>query len=158
MKRIPEGYFAILFREKNSKTIGVRFPDYSGIITYGSTWKDAEKNAYEALYAASETELDKGLTLRELRKPKVKKGERLIFVSLEAGIRTAYRLRGWRETVGLTQKEVARRLGVSYQAYQRMERPGRSNLTIATLEKIAKALDGKLVVELKIPKGKRTAA
>ncbi|MBM4356115.1 MAG: helix-turn-helix transcriptional regulator [Deltaproteobacteria bacterium] len=57
----------------------------------------------------------------------------------------AYVLRDWREDAGLTQQEVAARLGVSYQAYQRMERPGRSNLTVATLDRIARALQRELV-------------
>lgn len=56
--------------------------------------------------------------------------------------------------MGLTQKEMAKRLGVSYQAYQRMERPGRSNLTVETLEKIAASLHGELIIDLRLPASK----
>jgi transcriptional regulator with XRE-family HTH domain len=61
----------------------------------------------------------------------------------------AYLIRSWREAAGLSQKELAAKLGVSYQSYQRMERPGRSNLTVETLERIAEALDSQLILEIR---------
>ena len=33
--QIPEGYYSLLFKEKGSNTIGVRFPEHPDIITYG---------------------------------------------------------------------------------------------------------------------------
>jgi hypothetical protein len=41
-----------------------------------------------------------------------------------------------------------RRLGLSYQAYQRLENPRKSNPTIKTLERIARAFGSELVVQL----------
>ena len=77
-----------------------------------------------------------------------KAGQKVVFILLEAEVRTAYMLRDWREQAALTQKELAKRLNISYQAYQRMERPGRSNLTVNTLDRVAEALHRELVIEL----------
>ena len=52
-----------------------------------------------------------------------------------------------------TQKQLAAKLGISYQAYQRMERPGRSNVTVHTLERIAEALGSELILDMR-PKRK----
>ncbi len=147
--KVPEGYYAILFHEPESDTVGVRFPAHSGIITYGRGWEEATEMAREALSAALEAEFERGASLPPARRPKAKRGERLVFVRLDPEVRTAYLLRSWREEAGLTQKEMARRMDITYQAYQRMERPGRSNLTVATLEKVAEALDRKLVLDLR---------
>ncbi|GFK93995.1 hypothetical protein NNJEOMEG_01833 [Fundidesulfovibrio magnetotacticus] len=48
-------------------------------------------------------------------------------------------VRAWREHLGLTQEEVARRMDVSRPAYAQMEAPG-VRPRVATLWKIAKAL------------------
>ena len=47
-------------------------------------------------------------------------------------------IRAWREHLGLTQSEVARRLGISQSAYAQQE--AKENLRKATREKIAAAL------------------
>lgn len=48
-------------------------------------------------------------------------------------------VRSWREYLGLTQKEMARRLDISQPAYAKFERPD-ANLKIVTRRKIAAAL------------------
>lgn len=48
-------------------------------------------------------------------------------------------LKAWRKHLGLTQKEVARRAGITQSALSQMERTAGNNRT-ATLEKLAKAL------------------
>ena len=48
-------------------------------------------------------------------------------------------LKAWREHIGITQAEVARRAGMSQPAYAKLEKPG-ANPRTATLRKIAKAL------------------
>lgn len=142
------GYFAILHKDKKSGAIGVRFPDHPNIITYGRDREEAIEMAEEALNATLETEFDRHLSLpAPSKRPNVKKGEKAIFVPLTPEVRMAFLLRAWREEAGLTQGELAKRLGISVQAYQRMERPGRSNLTVDTLNRIAQALGRQLVVE-----------
>jgi antitoxin HicB len=146
--RVPEGYYAILFDEPESGAIGVRFPEHPGVITYGKDPDKAEEAAREALCAALESDFGRGFNLPPARKHKAGKGERIVFIRLPPEVRTAYLLRAWREDAQLTQMAMAQRLGISYQSYQRMERPGRSNLTVATLEKIAECLGRRLVLDL----------
>ena len=142
---VPSGYYAVLGSDGEGNVL-VRFPQHSGVNTFGRDWAEAEDMAVEALNLALESDFERRFKLPALRKPRVRKGERAILVPLDAEVRMAYVLRQWREDSGLTQQEMASRLGISYQAYQRMERPGRSNLTVATLDRIARALDRELVI------------
>ena len=49
-------------------------------------------------------------------------------------------VRAWREYKGLSQREVAERMGISQSAYSQMEKPD-ANLRPTTLENIAAAMD-----------------
>ncbi len=144
---IPSGYYAIF--EKDEDTVLVQFPQHPNILTYGFDWEHAEEMAQEALSASLEADFEQGYVLPRTKKPRAKKGQKVIFIPLEPEVRMAYLLRSWRESAGLTQKQIANRLGVSYQAYQRMERPGRSNLTVHTLDRVARALKKELVIEMR---------
>ena len=62
-----------------------------------------------------------------------------------------------REKAGLTQEELARRIGTKQPALSRLERGGFSRATVETLRKIADALDARLVVKLE-PKKSRSRA
>lgn len=143
---VPNGYYAVM--EKDGDTVLVRFPQHPNVNTYGFDWEHAEEMAQEALSLALEVDFERGYKLPPVKKPRAKKGQKVVFVSLEPDVRTAYMLRAWREEAALSQKQMAKRLGISYQAYQRMERPGRSNLTVSTLERVARALDKQLVIEM----------
>jgi len=142
---VPSGYHAVFWTDEEGNTL-VRFPQHPG--TFGRDPEEAEEMAREALNAASEADFERGLKLPALRKPRTAEGERAVLVPLDAEIRMAFLLRSWREEAGLTQRTMAARLGVSYQAYQRMERPGRSNLTVSTPDRIARALDRELVISV----------
>lgn len=61
-----------------------------------------------------------------------------------------------RERVGLTQTELARKIGTKQPALSRLERGGFEKATIETLKKIADALDAKLIVKLQ-PRKKKAA-
>jgi len=56
-------------------------------------------------------------------------------------------LRCIRDEKKLNQTEAAKMLGISYQAYQRLENPGKSNPTIKTLEKVTRIFEKQLTVE-----------
>ena len=62
-----------------------------------------------------------------------------------------------REKAGLTQEELARRIGTKQPALSRLERGGFSRATVETLRKIADALDARLVVKFE-PKKPRSRA
>jgi ribosome-binding protein aMBF1 (putative translation factor) len=53
-----------------------------------------------------------------------------------------------REKEGVTQEELARRIGTKQSVISRLERGGFSKATVETLKKIADALDRKLVIKL----------
>ncbi|MEW6215603.1 MAG: helix-turn-helix transcriptional regulator [Nitrospirota bacterium] len=53
-----------------------------------------------------------------------------------------------REKRGLTQSELAKRIGTKQPALSRLERGGFSKATVETLRKIADALDARLVIKL----------
>jgi len=144
---VPSGYYAVLGADGEGNVL-VRFPQHPEVNTFGRDWEEAEDLASEALNVALESDFDRGVKLPTLRKPRVGKGERVVLVPLDAEVRMAFVLREWRESAGFTQQEMASRLSVSYQAYQRMERPGRSNLTVSTLDRIARALDRELVISV----------
>lgn len=48
-------------------------------------------------------------------------------------------IRAWREHLGLSQREVAGRMGISQAAYAKMEKPG-ATARVVTLKKIAAAM------------------
>jgi antitoxin HicB len=127
----------------------VRFPQHPSINTFGRDWDEAIEMAREALNLGLEADFERGFQLPPVRKPRAGKGKKVVFIPLDPEVRTAYLLRQWREEAGLTQRSIAKKMGISYQAYQRMERPGRSNLTISTLDRIARALDRELVIQVR---------
>jgi len=127
----------------------VKFPQHPSINTFGRDWDEAIEMAREALNLGLEADFERGFRLPPVRKPRAGKGKKVVLIPLDPEVRTAYLLRQWREEAGLTQRSIAKKMGISYQAYQRMERPGRSNLTISTLDRIARALDRELVIQVR---------
>jgi transcriptional regulator with XRE-family HTH domain len=63
--------------------------------------------------------------------------------------RIAIEIAAAREKAGLTQTELARRVGMSQSAIARMENTGYQNYSIRTLRKIAKVLELELFVTLR---------
>jgi ribosome-binding protein aMBF1 (putative translation factor) len=55
-----------------------------------------------------------------------------------------------RERAGITQDELAKRIGTTQPAISRLERGGFNKATVGTLHKIAEALDAKLVIKIEI--------
>ena len=152
----PHGYFAQCIFDKKTKTYEISFPDFPTVFTVADDLEQAQEMALEALTSALETDFDRGEDLPKSHSPstKAKKDKTSFFVKIPPSIYIAYVLRYWREKSQLTQKQVASRLGVTYQAYQRMEKPGKANLTVETLSNIFSAMG--LEFDLKI--GKKTAA
>ncbi len=58
-----------------------------------------------------------------------------------------------RQSAGITQAELAKKVGTKQSAISRLETGTFSNVTVATLKKIADALDARLVVKLQIKRG-----
>lgn len=119
----------------------VSFPDLPNINTYGETFEEALQNASEALNACLETDFERGFSLPEAKKYK---GKKIVAITVQPHIEIAYTLRKLRN--GKSQISVAHDLGISYQAYQKLENPRKCNPTIKTLEKISNTFKRRLEV------------
>ena len=113
----------------------VSFLDFPNVNTYGETEADAIKYAHEALNLTLEVDFERGFSLPE---PKAVPGRGTITVRVQPNIAIAYQLRRLRQNQ--TQAEVAKKVGISYQAYQKLENPRKCNPTVKTLEKISAAM------------------
>ncbi|MCD4785430.1 MAG: helix-turn-helix domain-containing protein [Candidatus Eremiobacteraeota bacterium] len=118
------------------------FPELSG--TQGDTMEELIMMAEDCLGGYIEYLLEQG---RDIPEPSKIEDENIIYIQVpvETAIPLIYKKA--RKEMGLTQGEVASRMGVTYRAVQNIERKKRSP-SIKTLTKIAKALGKKLVVEL----------
>ncbi len=62
------------------------------------------------------------------------------FVGIDGSVHPAMQIRRMRKSAGLSQADLAERLGLSQQQIQQLEDPSRSNPTWRTMRKIARAL------------------
>ncbi|MDR1362884.1 MAG: type II toxin-antitoxin system HicB family antitoxin [Spirochaetaceae bacterium] len=122
--------------EKEGSEYIARFPDMPNIVTCGFSHEEALAMAQEALEGCMESDISRGLPIPQ---PVYKEGYP---IHLANHIALSLRLRELRGEQ--SQTDIARKLGISYQAYQRLENPRKSNPTIKTLEKIARAFGREL--------------
>lgn len=120
----------------------VQFVDIEEAFTEGSTPEECAFNAAEVLTGILEQRLEDGA---EIPIPS-KRGRRAV-VSPSAAVQTAILLRLTRQAEGKTLAELARALGTSWPAVQRLEKPN-ANPTLRQLERVAHALGKRLVLEL----------
>ena len=121
----------------------VEFPDVPNAITSGHSVDEALFNAAEVLNGILESDIAHGFPL-----PEVVTGphKSLHAVEVEPHILVAWELRKLRGD--RPQSEIAERLGLSYQAYQRLENPSKANPSVKTLQRVAKAFGKRLKIEL----------
>jgi len=120
----------------------VKFPDFENVNTYGSALEEALQNASEALNGCIISDFGRGFKLPERKEYSGKEYYKILvypYIAIAVQLRE---LRG-----NKTQIEMARALGISYQAYQKLENPNKSNPTIKTLMKVGKTLNKNLVFE-----------
>jgi antitoxin HicB len=122
----------------------VEFPDLPGCLTEGDTLDAAKQNAREALTGYLSSIFERNLKIPD---PSALKGRNIYDIEPEPEVAVPILLRRLRETRKLTQGDIAKVLGISYQAYQRLEKPGKSNPTIKTLERLAKVYNKDLRLE-----------
>jgi antitoxin HicB len=129
---------------KEDKSYLVEFPDLEGCFTEGASLDEALKNAKEALSGYLASIFERGYVIPEATMPK---GKNIHFIEPEAEVATPIMLRRIRDEKKLNQTQAAKKLGISYQAYQRLENPAKCNPTIKTLERVAKVFEKQLHVE-----------
>jgi len=117
-----------------------QFPDLPNIVTCGFSHEEALAMAKEALDGVLAADIAHGLDVP----PPAFAGGNPVAVANHIAIALQLRtLRG-----DQSQTEIARKLGLSYQAYQRLENPKRANPTLKTLERIAGAFGKELSVTI----------
>lgn len=121
-------------------------PPWDNVLTYGSDQEDAIHQAQDALSGVLAALLDHGDPIPEV--PTSVVGDDIIWVAPDLRVMVPLWLRQTRETTGLTQGELATRLGVTYQAVQKWERAG-ANPTIGTLQRVARALGHEAMISFR---------
>jgi len=119
--------------QKEDENFIVSFPDLPNINTYGESLEEALINAEEALNGSLESDFERGF---RFTKPQEYQGKDFYKIYLHPHIVVSYNLRQIR--ADKSQIDIAKMLGISYQAYQKLENPRKCNPTVKTLEKIAK--------------------
>lgn len=81
----------------------------------------------------------------DLKNPHVKKA----FEKAGVNARIAITVAKLRQRAGLTQKDLATKVGVAQQVISRLEDPEKSNMTLATLHKVADALGKHIEIDFR---------
>ena len=126
--------------EKEGSEFIAQFPDMTNIVTSGLSQEEALAMAKEALDGCLEADISQGNTIPQ---PAYKKGHPITVANHIAVALQLRELRGEQ-----SQTDIAKKLGLSYQAYQRLENPKKSNPTIKTLERIAHVFGRELNVQI----------
>ena len=117
-----------------------QFPDMPNVVTCGFTHDHALEMAKEALEGCLECDISRGFPIPP---PLYKKGHP---ITVASHIALSLRLRELRGEQ--SQTDIAKKLGLSYQAYQRLENPRKAKPTVKTLEKIARVYGRELSIAL----------
>lgn len=111
----------------------VRFPDMTNAITFGNSQEDALFMAKDVLNGILASHLDHGYPIAD---PKYKGG-----YSIEVSPKVAFAIELRKARAEHSQKEVAEKAGMTYQQYQRLENPHKTNPTLETLYKLQKVFN-----------------
>ena len=128
---------------KTDKCWYVESPEfYEGYITYGNSLEEAKSMAVEAVSGVLESYLEHG---DKFTIPKRKTSPGWHGIEIESGLAFALWLRNARISHNMTLAEVAEKMGVKYQVYQKLENPRTANPTLKTLKKLETIFGQELV-------------
>jgi antitoxin HicB len=131
-------YPAVFELDEDGKTFNVHFPDLEGCFTYGETLEDALRNAQEALSVHLESLDSRRITIPS---PSSLEGTNVRYITPDIKIAFAIEVKRIREMRGLTQKDIASKMGIGWASYQRLENPRRTNPTLDTIHRLEEVLD-----------------
>ncbi len=137
-------YYAKIQRQKGGNYL-VEFPDLPGCLTEGRTLDIARKNAEEALNGWLAANCDRDLNIPVSRQ---RNGRNYYPVEVDIAIEFVICLRRLRKTRKLSQADVAKKLGISQQAYAKLETPEKANPSLSTIKKLCEALDAEIDIRL----------
>ena len=135
-------YPAAITYDPSDNGYNVVFPDLDGCFTCGDSLEEAKKYAGEALTGYLESIDERKLKIPE---PSRLEGKDIYYVSPEKEVAFAIWLKLTRRKQGLTQKDVAEKLGIRYQTYQRIENPSKTNPTLRTILKLEEVLGERII-------------
>ena len=125
-------YYCDIKKQKENMYI-VHFPDMANVTTFGTSVDDAKKMAKEALDAVLETDIEENFPIPE---PKCNEG-----FEIEVSPKIAFAIELRKARGHKTQKEIASKAGMSYQQYQRLENPKKTNPTLEMLYRLQKVFN-----------------
>jgi antitoxin HicB len=135
-------YPAKITYNKTDNTYYVKFPDLPNCFTDGETLEEALERAAEVLSLYLESVHENNFKFSD---PSHVSGKNIYYISPELNVSFAILLRKERESKHLSQKQIAEKLDISYQAYQRYENPRKANPTLKTIAKVENILGKSLV-------------
>jgi antitoxin HicB len=135
-------YYARITREAAGGFL-VQFPDLPGCLTEGGTIEEALANAAEALSGWLFVAVKEN---QDVPAPSVHHGRTYHRVEPDMDVTVPLLILWTRKKKGLTQNQMAEALGVSQQAYRKLEIPGKSNPRLKTLSRLC----GTLGLELQL--------
>ena len=115
---------------------------YDGYITYGDSLDEARAMAAEAVAGLLESYLEHG---DKFTIPKTMTDKKWHNIEVEPGLAFALWLRNARLSNNMTLADVAEKMGVKYQVYQKLENPRTANPTLKTLKKLEAIFGQELV-------------
>lgn len=133
-------YPARIWKEDN--VYYVQFKDLENGFTFGKTLEKAKEMAADVLSGLLSSYLEHNEPVPAHSQAK---GKDIHLIAPDAKVQAALLLRIARAST--SQSKVAKTMGTTWQAYQKIESP-RSNTTLSKLQKAAKALNKRLVIEL----------
>jgi antitoxin HicB len=120
----------------------VEFIDIPSCITEGDTLKEAKAMAKEAISAMLYSLDSRKMTIPE---PSIIKRKGIYYIEPDLKIAFAITLKKERQRLGLSQKDVAKRMNVNSAYYQRIENPRKTNPTLGTIEKLQKVFERRFI-------------
>jgi len=131
-------YPAVITWNESDKVFEVDFPDIPGCFTYGETLDDAKAQAADVLALMLEDREDFPASVP-------RSGPNVYEIELDSSLIFVLWLRAKRKASGMTLTDVADKLGVRYQVYQRLEDPAKTNPTLKTIAKLEKVFGESLI-------------
>lgn len=132
--------------EKDEPGFYAKFIDIPSISTNGETMEELMEMAEDALNETIAYMMSDNM---EIPEPSDIQGEDIIYVELLPEVALPLSIKKTRKKLRASQGKIAQRIKVPYQSYQRWERAEKFNPTLKTLQRIAKALNKKIVIEFR---------
>ncbi|MGB0453594.1 MAG: type II toxin-antitoxin system HicB family antitoxin [Bacteriovoracaceae bacterium] len=127
---------------KDSDGYFVEFPELEGCFSEGDTLEEAKLNAKEALDGWLASNCDRKLNIPEpVLRAKRTKFRSFYPIQVDEQIAFSIYLRRSRKEKKFSQKKIADLIGVTQQAYAKLETPGKANPRLSTIAKLKQILN-----------------